>query len=271
MSGGQPADDDAPIAEASVPSEADDLAATLEATDDADEPEWEDESQTQQPQMWLVELEIINRAAGVQTDLPRRAAVPLNSDQSQDAPEKSGEANDKLGTMPGLAPLTLPEAAPAPAIPAGPPTAEITSDGLPQPTAADAPIDLVDRAGEPSTRFVARASTEAATDHADIAAPSPASRAARNVETNAGSKPSQPRATAQAPTLHATAASGPQAPQADQPAQVEGKEQAALPALRSFPVPRSPFLVLVLVPGSMFSVQESRNQRARLRTLNHEP
>src|SRR6188474_946840 len=98
MSGGQPADDEAPVADASVSSEADDFEATLEVTDDADDPESEDVLPTQQPQMWLVELEIINRAAGVPTDLPRRTAVPLNSDQGQDAPEKSGEANDKLGT-----------------------------------------------------------------------------------------------------------------------------------------------------------------------------
>ena len=133
MDGGQPADDEAPVADASVSSEADDFEATLEATDDADEPESEDVPPTQQPQMWLVELEIINRAAGVPTDLPRRTAVPLNSDQSQDAPRSQAKPTTSSARCRGLAPLTLPEAAPAPTVPAASPTAEITSDVLPQP------------------------------------------------------------------------------------------------------------------------------------------
>ena len=265
MSGGQPADDEAPVADASVSSEADDFEATLEVTDDADEPESEDVLPTQQPQMWLVELEIINRAAGVPTDLPRRTAVPLNSDQSQDAPEKSAEANDKLGTMPGLAPLTLPEAAPAPTVPAAP-RVEITSDVLPQPTAAGAPVDLVERGDEQPTRFAAR-STDIAADRPNAETSEPTHRGAnvnrniaKNVETSADSKLSQrmsPALVAGAPVKDASIAQAVQDVTQSRDERVPGS---------AFPVPRS---------GSGFNVQrsgvtapEAATQTAEPRTLN---
>jgi hypothetical protein len=88
------ADDAAPTAGRRVTSEADDLAATLAGSSDAGEPESTETPSTTPAQLWLVELEIISRATGFQTDLPHRVA-PSTTDAVKATPEPATELGEK--------------------------------------------------------------------------------------------------------------------------------------------------------------------------------
>jgi hypothetical protein len=69
-------------------SEADDLAATLDGASDGEEPESDEVSQRTPAELWLVELEIVNRATGVHADRGSSAAPVGTGDakRASDAP-----------------------------------------------------------------------------------------------------------------------------------------------------------------------------------------
>ena len=105
LTGDERADDAPPAGGAAVPSEADDMAALFEAVSgDAAEAEQDDLPPGQRPNVWLVELEIINRAAaGARPEPfspaapPKRAGEPA-ADDSSDADIESDDTLSMLAT-----------------------------------------------------------------------------------------------------------------------------------------------------------------------------
>jgi flagellar hook-length control protein FliK len=237
---GQRADDDAPIADASVVSEADDFAATLDATDDADEAESNEVSPTPQPQVWLVELEIVNRAAGVPTNIARHDKA--GSDQTQDLPEESIEPDDALSAVIAGTQATLPQPkAPLPA------PAQVGSAVLVDPQSRHAPAALTPRgaAGE-------------------LPAERPAEKAAAT-----GSAPKPRKNTDHATSEPVETVAGSRAPIKDVPVAPAMAAVQESDAPSQSPVSRSTFPVPGSSSGS--TVQRSRVAKPESVTQNAEP
>jgi flagellar hook-length control protein FliK len=106
--------DDAPVPGAAASSESDDLDELSETAPDA-ATDWPMESRRSQRQVWLVELEILNRTPAAASDLPRSAVDDVEPGPTDaTAAHSSVDENDTLAAMLGVVPAQAPNAAAAP-------------------------------------------------------------------------------------------------------------------------------------------------------------